>query len=124
LKIPFSGIDLIAAAPAILKSSMTVLPQQSPPASITLPLIKVDIQDEFILELVEGFYKILKPCLPLISKSTRTSFTSLRVIFSRVIENIQDVGGVIEAESLEEMINNVERDIDEWNNLRQLILFP
>ena len=27
-----------------------------------------------------------------------------------------------EAESLEEVVNNLERDIDEWNNLRQLDL--
>jgi len=57
----------------------------------------------------------------MIFKSTRTSFASWRVI-SRVIENIRDVGGVAKVESLEEVVNNLERDIDEWNNLRQLDL--
>jgi len=41
-----------------------------------------------------------------------------------VIENIQDVGWVIEAESLDEVVNNLERDIGAWNNLRQLDFTP
>ena len=103
---------------------MMVLPQQSPPASIALLLIEVDSQDEFIGELVDGFYKSLKRCLPMIFKSTHTSFASCRVIFFRAIEYIRDVGGDAKAEFLKEMVNNLERDIDEWNNLRQLDLTP
>ena len=73
---------------------------------------------------MDGFYKSLTCCLLMIFKSTRTSFTSWRVIFSRAVENIRDVGGVVEAESLDEVVNNLERDISEWNNLRQLDLTP
>ena len=40
-------------------------------------------------------------------------------MFSRAIENIRNVGGVAEAESLEEVVNNLEKDITEWNKLRQ-----
>ena len=89
-----------------------VLPQQSPPASIALPPIEVNSQDDFIEELMDGFYKSLKRYLPMIFKSTHTSFSSWRVIFSRVIENIRDIGGVTEVESLE-VVNNLERDIGE-----------
>ena len=60
----------------------------------------------------------------MIFKSTPTSFASWRPIFSRVIESIQDIGGITEAESLEELINRLEKDIGEWNNLRQLDLTP
>jgi len=60
----------------------------------------------------------------MIFKSTHISFTSWRVIFSRVGENSRDVGGVAKTESLEEVVNNLERDISEWNNLRQLDLTP
>ena len=91
---------------------MTVFLLQSPLASIALPPIEIDSQDEFIGELVDGFYKTLKRCLSMIFKSTCTSFTSWRVIFSRVIENIRDVGGVAEAE-LEEVVNNLEMDNSE-----------
>ena len=54
----------------------------------------------------------------MIFKSTNTSFASWRLIFSRAIEIVRDVGGVTDAESLEEVVNNLERDISEWNNLR------
>ena len=58
----------------------------------------------------------------MIFKSTRTSFASWRPIFSQAIESIQDVGGVTEAKSLKELIDDLEKDIDEWSNLRQLDL--
>ena len=60
---------------------------------------------------MDGFYKSLKRYLPMIFKGTHTSFTSWRVIFSSAIENIQDVGGVAEDESLEEVVNNLERTL-------------
>ena len=52
-------------------------------------------------------------CLPMIFKSTRISFASWRPIFSRAIESILDVGGIIETESLEELVINLEKDISE-----------
>ena len=58
----------------------------------------------------------------MIFKSTHTFFASRRVIFFNVIENIRDVGGVAEADFLEEVVNNLERDISDCNNLRQLDL--
>ena len=100
------------------------MPQQSSPSAITLPPLEVDFKDEFIEELVKGFYKSLKRCLSMIFKSTHTFFASWRLIFSRTIESNQDVGGATEAESLEELINNLEKDISEWSNLRQLDLTP
>ena len=114
----------MAATPAIQESSTATLPQQSPLVSNALPPIKVDSQDEFIGKLVKHLYKSLKCCLPIIFKNTCTYFASWRVIFSQAIENIWDVRGVAKAESLEEMVNNLERNIGEWNNLRQLDLTP
>jgi len=108
--------------PAFLESSTMALPQQSPPTAITLPPIEVDSQDEFIGDLMEGFYKSLKRCLPMIFKITRTSFAFWRPIFSWLIESIWNVGGISEAEILEELIANLEKDISEWSNLRQLNL--
>ena len=60
----------------------------------------------------------------MILKSTHTSFASWRPIFSRAIESIQDVEGITEAECLEELIANLEKDIGEWSNMRQLDLTP
>jgi len=66
-----------------------------------------------MMVLVDGFYKSLKCCLPMIFKSTYTSFASWRVMFSQAIENIWDVGGVAEAESKEEVVNNLKKEISE-----------
>jgi len=60
----------------------------------------------------------------MIFKSTRTSFASWTPIFSRAIESIRDVRGAIEAKSLEELINNLEKDISEWSYLRQQDVTP
>ena len=100
LKTPFLRIASMVAAPAIPKSSVTVLPKQSLPAFLALPSIEIDSQDKFIEELVDGFYNNLKRYLPMIFKSTCTFFASGKVIFSRAIENIREVGGVTGAESL------------------------
>ena len=124
MKTPFLKIAPIAAALAIPESSIIVLPQQSPHTSIALPSIEVNSHDEFIGELVEGFYKSLKRFLPIIFKSTRTSFDSWRPIFSRATESIQDVEQIIKAESLEKLITNLEKDISEWSKLRKLDLTP
>ena len=86
------------------------MPQQSSPSAIVPPSLEVNFKDEFIEELIEGFYKGLKRYLSMIFKSTRTSFPSWRPIFFRAIESIRDVGGATEAGSLEELINNFEKE--------------
>ena len=60
----------------------------------------------------------------MISKSTRSSFASWRIIFSQAIENIRDVGGVAEAESFEKVVKNLEKDVSEWNQLKQQDFTP
>ena len=87
------------------------MPQQSSPLVIAPPPLEVDFKDVFIEELIEGFNKGLNCCLFMIFKSTRTSFASWRSIFFRATENIRDVGGATEAGSLEELINNFEKEL-------------
>ena len=79
-----------------------------------------DFQDEFIAELVNSFYKSLRRCLLTVLKSILTSFASWRPILSLVIESIRDVGGISAAAYLEELLNRLEGDIDEWRRLNQL----
>ena len=56
----------------------------------------------------------------LILKNSQTSFVALKSILSQAIESVRDVGGVTEAASLEVMVNNIERDVDEWCHLNHL----
>ena len=50
-------------------------------------------------------------------KSTKISFSSWKSIFSRAAESVRDVGGFDEAAPLEELVNNLEKDISEWSLL-------
>ena len=75
-KTPFPLIALIVVTPATPELSTMVVPQQSSPSAIAPPSLKVDFKDEFIEELIEGFYKSLKRCFFIIFKSTHTSFAS------------------------------------------------
>ena len=98
-KAPFSLIASEAITLATPESFIIATPQQSCPSANTPLTLEVNFKDEFIEELIEGFYKSLKSCLSMFLKSTRTSFASWRPIFSQVIENIRDVGGTAEAKS-------------------------
>jgi len=121
-KTPFPSSTIVTSA--TLESLVIAMSQKSSPSTIAPPPLEIDFKDEFIEEIVEGFYKSLKRYLCMIFKSTRTSFASWRLIFSQAIESIRDVGGATETESLEELIKNLEKNISEWNNLRQLNLTP
>ena len=123
-KTPFPLVASITVTLTTPELSIMAMPQQSSPSVIAPPPLEIDFKDEFIEELIEGFNTGLKRCLSMIFKSTRTSFASWRPIFFRAIESIRDVRGAIEAKSLEELINNLEKDISEWSYLRQQDVTP
>ena len=57
LKTPFSLIALAVITPTTPESSIMAMPQQSSPLAIGPLPLEVNFKDEFIKELVEGFYK-------------------------------------------------------------------
>jgi len=62
----------------------------------------------------------------MIFKSTCTSFISWWIIFFRAIEYVWDwdIGGIVQAEFLEEAVKNLEKEVSEWNQLKQQDLTP
>ena len=85
-------------------------------------MLEADFKEVFISELVDNFYKSFRRRLSLTLKNSRTLFASLKSIVSQSIESVRDARGVSEAASLEEMVNSLERDVDEWCRLNQLDL--
>ena len=68
-------------------------------------------------ELVDSFYKGLKRFIALILKGSTTSFSALKVVLSRSIVSIRDFGGDNQAAALELLVDQFERDVEEWRRL-------
>ena len=77
----------------------------------------IEAENEFLAELVDSFYKNLRRSIALILKGSTTSFSALKVVFSRNIENIRDFGGDDQAAALELLVDQLERDVDKWRHL-------
>ena len=77
----------------------------------------IEAENEFVAELVDSFYKGLRRSINLILKGSTTSFSALKVVLSRNIENIRDFGGDNQAAALELLVDQFERDVEEWRRL-------
>ena len=77
----------------------------------------VEAENEFVVELVDSFYKGLKRSITLVLKGSTISFSSLKVVLSRSIDSIRDFGRDDQAATLELLVDRLERDVDEWRRL-------
>ena len=100
------------------------MPQKTSPSAIVPLLLEVDFKDEYVAELLESFYKSFWQFITMMLKSTWILFISWKPILSQAVESVQDIGWFDEATSLEELVNNLERDTGEWTCLNQLDLTP
>ena len=73
----------------------------------------VEAENEFVVDLVDSFYKGLKCSIALVLKGSTTSFSALKVVLSRSIDSIRDFGGDDQAATLELLVDRLERDVDE-----------
>ena len=78
----------------------------------------------FMAELVDSFYKSLSRCLSLVLKGSTPLFGSLKVVLSWAIKNIKDLWGADQATSLELMVEDFEKDVNEWRRLNDSYLSP
>ena len=60
----------------------------------------------------------------MILKGSTTSFATLKVVFSRNIESIQDFRGDDQAVALELLVEKFEKDVGEWRHLSSSDLTP
>ena len=68
-------------------------------------------------EIVDNFYKGLKRSVALVLKGSTTSFSALKVVLFRNIDNIRDFGRDDQAATLELLVERLERDVNEWRHL-------
>jgi len=67
---------------------VTMKPVEGSPLGITRSPGVIEAEKEFIVEMVENFYKSLKRSIALILKGLTTSIAALKVVLSRNIESI------------------------------------
>ena len=60
---------------------------------------------------VVSFSKSLSQCLLLVLKGSTTPFESLKAVLSWPLENIRDLEGADQAASLEQMVEDLEKDV-------------
>ena len=71
----------------------------------------IEVEKEFVAELVDSFFKSLSQCLSLALKGSVTPLESLKMVLSWAIENIRDLGKADQTTSLELMVEDLEKDV-------------
>ena len=100
---------------AIPSTVVSIKPVESSGAAC-LPEV-TEAENEFVAELVDSFYKSLKRSIALILKGSTTSFSALKVVLSRSIESIRYFGGDNQAAALGLLVDQFERDVEEWRRI-------
>jgi len=77
----------------------------------------IEVEKEFVVEMIDTFYKGLKRCISLLLKGSTSPFEFLKVVLTRNIETIRDFGGTNQAASLELIVEDFEKDVGEWRRL-------
>jgi len=106
-----------ASASAISSTVMSVKAVEALSSGTTHSPGVVEVEQEFVAEIVDSFYKRLKRSVALVLKGLTTSFSAMKVVLSRNIESIRDFRGDDQAAALELLVERLERDVDEWHRL-------
>jgi len=76
-----------------------------------------EVENDFIGDIIDSFYKGLGRSIDLVLKGSTMSFSTLKVVLSHIIESIRDFEGYNQAAALEILVDQFERDVEEWRRL-------
>jgi len=83
---------LLTVAPVTPSMIVTIeLLETSSSKLIRSPRV-IEVENEFVAEIIDTFYKSLKRCISLVSKGSTSPFEFLEVVLTRNIEIIRDFG--------------------------------
>ena len=103
--------------PHVAAASASIVMPVKPVETLSLGAARlpgvIKVENKFVAELVDSFYKSLKRSITLVLKGSTTSFSALKVVLSRSIDSIRDFGGNDQAATLELLVDRLERDVDE-----------
>ena len=81
---------------------------------------KIDeAENDFIGNLVDSFYNSLEHTIGLVLKGSPVPFSKLKMVLSRGIECIRDFEGYHQAAALELLVDDLEKDVEEWRHLHR-----
>jgi len=103
---PMTSHVVAAHVPAVPSTVMSTRPVESSEAA-RLPGV-AEAENEFVADIVDSFYKGLKRSIDLVLKGSTMSFSTLKVVLSRSIESIRDLGGDNQAAALELLVDQFE----------------
>jgi len=108
---PMTSHAAAASIPAI-PSTVTSIRPVEPSGAARLSGV-TEVENDFVADIVDSFYKGLKRSIDLVLKGSTMSFSTLKVALSRSIESIRDFGGYNQAAALELLVDQFERDVEE-----------
>ena len=73
-----------------------------------------EVENDYIGDLVDSFYKGLRRTIDLVLKGSNMPFSKLKVVLSRGIESIRDFEGYHQATALELLVDEFKKDVEEW----------
>ena len=76
-----------------------------------------EAENDFIGNLVDSFYNSLEQTIGLVLKGSPVPFSKLKMVLSRGIECIRDFEGYHQATALELLVDDLEKDVEEWRHL-------
>ena len=106
-----AAVDVPASSSAVVSAGLV-------DCSEVVPLPKIDeAENDFIGNLVDSFYNNLEQTIGLVLKGSPVPFSKLKVVLSRGIDCIRDFEGYHQATALELLVDDLEKDVEEWRRL-------
>jgi len=78
-----------------------------------------EAENDFIGNLVDSFYNSLEQTIGLVLKGSPVPFSKLKMVLSRGIECIRDFEGYHQATALELLVDDLEKDVEEWRHFHR-----
>jgi len=117
------SISLIVA-PMMPSMIVTTKITETSPSRLTRSSGVIEVEKEFMVEMIDTFYKSLKRCIYLVLKGSTSLFEFLKAVLIQNVETIRDFGGTDQAASLKLIVKDLKKDVDEWHRLNSTDLTP
>jgi len=110
----------LMVAPVMPSMIVTTKGTETSPSRLTRSPGVIEVEKEFLAEMIATFYKSLR-CISLLLKGSTNLFEFLKVVLTQNIENIRGFRGTDQAASLELIVEDLEKDVSEWHRLNSSV---
>jgi hypothetical protein len=79
-----------------------------------------DLEEDLLQGFIRNFHDNIQRCVSLMTKGWKTPFSSMKIILTRSVDNIRDIGGDERAAPFDQIISDFERDVNLWKENPQV----